>query len=307
MMLRDPERWDYSAIVDRPPLTLPGGAKLAVWVVSNHEFYEFNPPLRDVRKPWPRVQPDTLSYGYRDYGNRVGIWRVMELLDRYEIRASISLNVAVCDHHPEITEASLERGWEFYSHGIYNTRYLFGMPEAEERQVIEDSIATIEKATGSPPVGWLSPALTNTERTLDLLAEYGFTYTCDLFHDDQPFPVKVKSGRLASIPYTLDLNDVIVYNSFLYTGRHYGEMIRDQFDVLYEEATRTGSGRVMCVSLHPYLVGQPNKLAPLDDALAHIRGHDDVWFATGQEIADWYLEHDYDDVVASLVRPEASA
>jgi peptidoglycan/xylan/chitin deacetylase (PgdA/CDA1 family) len=306
-MLRDPERWDYSAIVDSPPLTIPGGAKLAVWVVSNHEFYEFNPPLRDVRKPWPRVQPDTLSYGYRDYGNRVGIWRVMELLDQYEIRASISLNVAVCDHHPEITEASLERGWEFYSHGIYNTRYLFGMREADERQVIEDSIATIEKAIGSPPAGWLSPALSNTERTLDLLAEYGFTYTCDLFHDDQPFPVKVKSGRLASIPYTLDLNDVIVYNSFLYTGRHYGEMIRDQFDVLYEEASKTGSGRVMCVSLHPYLVGQPNKLAPLDDALAHIRGHDDVWFATGQEIADWYLEHHYDDVAASLAGPEASA
>jgi allantoinase len=147
----------------------------------------------------------------------------------------------------------------------------------------------------------------NDKCTLDLLAEYGFTYTCDLFHDDQPFPVKVKSGRLASIPYTLDLNDVIVYNSFLYTGRHYGEMIRDQFDVLYEEASRTGSGRVMCVSLHPYLVGQPNKLAPLDDALAHIRGHDDVWFATGQEIADWYMEHDYDDVVASLAGPEAPA
>ena len=297
-MLRHPGRWDYSAIVDRPPLTWPNGAKLAVWVVSNHEYYEYDPPLRDVRKPWPRIQPDTLGFGWKDYGNRVGVWRLFELLDRYELRASISLNVAVCDHHPELTEASLERGWEFFSHGVYNTRYLFEMSEEEERAVIEDCVETIEKATGKKPVGWLSPALTNTERTLDLIAEYGFTYTCDLFHDDQPWPVKVEKGRLVSIPYTLDLNDVIVYASFLYTGRHYGEMIRDQFDVLYQEAAETGSGRVMCVSLHPYLVGQPNNLAPLETALAYLRQHDDVWFATGEEIVEHYLEHHYETAVA---------
>jgi len=220
------------------------------------------------------------------------------VLDRHEIRASISLNVALCDHHPEITTASVERGWEFYSHGIYNTRYLFEMTEADERAVIEDSIETIERACGQRPVGWLSPALTNTERTLDLLAEYGFTYTCDLFHDDQPFPVRVDSGRLVSIPYTLDLNDVIVYNTFQYTGRHYGEMIRDQFDILYEESE--DSGRVMCISLHPYLVGQPNKLSALDEALGYIKGHADVWFATGQEIVEHYLEHHYDKVAAAV-------
>lgn len=297
-MLGDPDRWAYSAIVDRPRLQLPGGARVALWVVSNHEFYELDPPLREARKPWPRVQPDTLGYGYRDYGNRVGVWRIMDVLDRYGIRASISLNVALCDHHPEITEASLERGWEFYSHGVYNTRYLFGMPEEEERAVIEDCIETIERATGKRPVGWLSPALTNTERTLDLLAEYGFTYTCDLFHDDQPFPVRVESGRLISLPYTLDLNDVIVYNSFLYTGRHYGEMIRDQFDVLYREGAE--SARVMCISLHPFLVGQPNKLRALDEALAYVTAHEGVWLATGEEIAAWYLAEAYDDVASAV-------
>ncbi|MCY4088300.1 MAG: polysaccharide deacetylase family protein [Actinomycetia bacterium] len=297
-MLCDPGRWVYSAIVDRPRLTLPNDARLALWVVSNHEFYELDPPLRNVRRPWPRVQPDTLAYGYRDYGNRVGVWRVMDVLDRYGIRASISLNVALCDHHPEITEASLERGWEFYCHGIYNTRYLFEMPEAEERAVIEDCIETVVRETGRRPAGWLSPALTNTERTLDLLAEYRFTYTCDLFHDDQPFPVRVKSGRLISIPYTLELNDVIVYNSFLYTGRHYGEMIRDQFDVLYREGAE--SARVMCISLHPYLVGQPNKLHALDQALAHITSHEGVWLATGEEIAAWYLECCYDEVARAV-------
>ena len=297
-MLAEPDRWVYSAIGDRPPLRLPNDARVALWVVSNHEFYELDPPLGGVRRPWPRVQPDTLAYGYRDYGNRVGIWRLMDVLDRHQIRASISLNVAVCDHHPEITEASLERGWEFYCHGVYNTRYLFEMTEAEERAVIEDCIETIVQATGKRPVGWLSPALTNTERTLDLLAEYGFTYTCDLFHDDQPFPVKVKSGRLISIPYTLDLNDVIVYNSFLYTGRHYGEMIRDQFDVLYREGAE--SGRIMCISVHPFLVGQPNKLRALDEALAYVTSHENVWLATGEQIAAWYLEHCYDEVARAV-------
>lgn len=297
MTLPEHGRWDYSAIVDRPPLSWPGGAKLAVWIVSNHEFYELDPPQRGFRKSWPRIHPDIAAYANRDYGNRVGVWRTMELLDKYGLRASISLNVALCEHHPEITEASLERSWEFYCHGVYNTRYLYGTTEEEERAVLQDCVDTVVRHTGKAPVGWLAPALTNTERTLDLLPEYGFTYTCDIFHDDQPFPVRVRSGRLCSIPYTLDLNDVIVYNTFLYTPRHYGEMIKDQFDVLHAEAS-AGHGRVLCISLHPYLVAQPNRLQALDDALAHIVRHDDVWFATGEEIAAHYLAHHHDEVAA---------
>src|SRR5262249_31069061 len=151
------------------------------------------------------------GYSYRDYGNRVGIWRVLELLARYGVRGSVALNAALCEHHPDIIEACQAAGWEFFSHGIYHTRYLYGMGEAQERSVIEDAIATVLRHTGQRIAGWLSPALSNTERTIGLLAEYGFAYVCDLFHDDQPFPLNVGGGRLISLPYALETNDGTVY------------------------------------------------------------------------------------------------
>jgi peptidoglycan/xylan/chitin deacetylase (PgdA/CDA1 family) len=165
--------------------------------------------------------------------------------------------------------------------------------------VIEDVVETVVRCTGERPVGWLSPALTNTPRTLDLLPEYGFTYTCDLFHDDQPFPVRVRSGRLISMPYTLDLNDVVVFQTYLYSPDDYARMIVEGFDVLYAEGDR--GARVMCVSLHPYLVGQAHRVRPLERALEHIVAHDDAWIATGREIADWYLREHYDEVAAAVL------
>src|SRR5947209_9861540 len=275
MPASDPDRYDYLPIVDRPKLTWPGDARVAFWVAPNIECYEWEPPVGPTRKPWPRTQPDVLAYSHRDYGNRVGVWRMMEVMDRYGVRGSISLYVAVCDHHPEIIEACLELDWEFFSHGIYNTRYTYGMDEAQERAMIEDAFETVQKYTGKRLAGWLSPALTNTERTLDLLAEAGVRYSCDLFHDDQPFPLKVKTGRLISIPYSLEMNDVIVYNTYLASPRHYGEMIKAQFDQLYEEGAE--SGRVMCVPLHPFLVGQPHRLAAFAEALEYVTSHDRVW------------------------------
>src|SRR5205823_3832187 len=146
----------------------PGGARLAVWVVVNHEVYELDAPVGSVRPPWPRVHPDVLAYGHRDYGNRVGIWRVMDVLERCGIRGSLNVNVAALDHFPQITAAAVERGWEVFSHGVYNSRFLFELDEPQERAVIEDCVTAIERATGSPPVGWMGPMGTMTERTLDL-------------------------------------------------------------------------------------------------------------------------------------------
>jgi allantoinase len=298
MPAADPDRYEYLPIIDRPKLTWPNEARVAFWVAPNIEFYEWEPPVGPVRKPWPRTQPDVLAYSHRDYGNRVGVWRMMEVMDRCGVRGSISLNVAVCDHHPEIIEACLERNWEFFSHGIYNTRYTYGMDEAQERAMIADAIQTVQKWTGKRLAGWLSPALTNTERTMDLLAEAGVRYSGDFFHDDQPFPLKVKTGRLISIPYSLEMNDIIVYNTYLGSPRHYGEMIKAQFDQLYQEGAQ--SGRVMCLPLHPFLVGQPHRLAAFAEALEYVTAHDRVWVTTGAEIADWYYAHAYDATMAHL-------
>ena len=304
-MARDPGLYDY--LPDdgsRPKITWPNGARVAFWVAPNIEFYELNPPKNPSRAAWARPQPDVLNYAYRDYGNRAGFQRMLEAMDRCDMRGSVSLNVAMCEHHPEIIAACAERGWEFYSHGTYNTRYLFNLDEAQERAVIQDSIDTIKKHTGQKLDGWLAPALTYTDHTLDLVAEMGLTYVCDLFHDDQPGPVKVKNGRLVSVPYSLEMNDVIVYNVNLVSPRRYGEILKRQFDRLYREGEH--SGTVMCIPLHPYLVGQPYRIKAFEEALAYICGHDKVWLATGREIARHFLDNDY-DAFAKASHPVAEA
>ena len=294
----DPGLYDYWPYVERPKLTWPNGARVAFWVAPNIEFYELDPAPNPTRKAWARPHPDVLAYGLRDYGNRAGHWRMMEVMDRHHVRGSVSLNVAVCEHHPEIIEECKKRDWEFFSHGIYNTRYCYGMDEAQERAIIEDALETVEKHTGQRIAGWLAPALTHTERTMDLLAEYGILYTCDLFCDDQPQPVNVKQGRFISIPYSLEMNDIIVYNVHQQTPRRYAEMLKSNFDQLYEEGA--ASGVVMCIPLHAFAVGQPHRIDALDEALEYITGHDGVWVTTGREIAEWYYQHHYDAVVKAI-------
>ena len=240
-MKRDPGFYDYLPWDRRPVIRWPNGARVAFWVAPNIEFYELDPPRNPSRAAWARPAPDVLNYAYRDYGNRAGFWRMLETMKRCNMRGSVSLNVAMCEHHPEVIAACAREGWEFYSHGTYNTRYLMNMTEAQERAVIQDSIDTIRKHTGQKLDGWLAPALTYTDRTMDLVAEMGLTYVCDLFHDDQPGPVKVKKGKLTSIPYSLEMNDVIVYNVNLVSPRRYADILKRQFDRLYAEGERSGT------------------------------------------------------------------
>lgn len=295
-LLSDPGYYNYSAYNNRVPIRWPDDANIAVWIAPNIEFYELNPPNNPQRQPWPRPYPDIVSYSHRDYGNRSGWQRMMQAMDKHGFRGSVSLNVALCEHHPEVIRACADRGWEFFSHGIYNTRYTYGMTPEQEREIIRDSKKTILNHTGQTLSGWLAPALSNNIWTMDLLAEEGLQYTCDLFHDDQPTPLHVKTNRLISIPYSLELNDTIAYNSNKYTPRYYGEMIKRQFDVLHKEGAQ--SGTVMCIPLHPYLVGQPHRIDAFEEALAYIAQHDKVWLATGREIADHYYNNYFDAVVA---------
>jgi allantoinase len=300
----DPGLYDYWPYRNRPKIVWPDGKRIAFWVAPNIEFYELAPPTNPSRKPWPKPIPDIGGYAYRDYGNRVGHWRMMELMDRYGIRGSISLSVALIDHHPEIIKACVERDWEFFSHGIYNTRYCYGMDEAQERAIIEDSIASVEKATGQRIAGWLAPALTHTERTMDLLAEYGLKYTCDLFHDDQPTPVKTRTGRFISVPYSLEMNDSIIFINQNSTPRRYVEILKANFDRLYAEGAE--SGTVMCIPLHAFLIGLPHRLEPFEEVFEYITGHEGVWVTTGREIAEYWTQNYYDAAVADI-RAKAEA
>ena len=298
-MKEDLGHFDYWPYDDRPKITWPDGARVAFWVAPNIEFYELDPAVNPHRKAWPRPVPDVGGYGTRDYGNRVGHMRMMRVLDKYRIRGSISLSTALCEHHPEIIELCRERDWEFFSHGIYNTRYTYGMDEAQEKAMIEDAMETILKHTGQQCAGYLAPALTHSEITLDLFAEAGGIYTCDLFHDDQPTPINVRSeSKFVSVPYSLEMNDTIVYVVNKIEPRRYGEMIKANFDRLYAEGAE--SGVVMCIPLHAYQVSHPHRLKAFEEALEYITGHSNVWVTTGREIAEYFIDNYYESSVADI-------
>lgn len=283
----EPDRFVFSPIVDRPKLSWPGDARVAVWVLPNIEHYEYLPVYRNARDPWPRApHPDVLGYGDRDYGNRVGVWRMFELMDKHEIRCTVSLNFSVIEHYPEIFEAMEARRYDYLCHGIYNTRYLWNLPVDEEREVIRDCVETLRRATGRHLAGWFGPAASFTLNTPDLVAEAGIKYCSDWYHDDQPFPMKVRTGQLITVPYSMDINDAIEYR-YSTEGEEFARMIIDHFDTVYAEGFE--SGRVMAIALHPYLYGQPHRIRHLDRALGYIKGHSDVWWATGEEIADHYI------------------
>lgn len=288
----------YAPVVGRPPVQWPGGKRLAVWVVPNVEFYEYTPPPAVGRETWDRVpvHPDVREYGFRDYGNRVGIWRMDEVLSQYPVRPTVSLNLALLDHFPQIAQLIRERGWAVMSHGLYNTRFLYGMDEAQERAFYRDNIETLKRHTGADLKGILTPAITNTARTPALIAESGLTYHADWVHDDVPVPIQVAGHRLVSMPYSYDLNDAPLWDGRPYGARYFVDACKAAFDRLYAESA--DGGRVFCVALHPYQIGQPHHVGHLREVLDHMAGHDGVWWATGDEIAQHFLQHHYDEQVA---------
>ncbi len=232
--------------------------------------------------------PDIPTWAIRDYGNRIGIFRLMETLDRYGIRATAALNSSICLQHPIIIEEGQKRGWEWMGHNETNTKRLNEVPADEEPKVISRTLTAIASATGVKPIGWLGSGLQETWNTLEYLAAEGCQYVCDWTNDDQPYVMMVGNGQhLVSIPYSMDINDKAAYEKFNRTPAEFQEMICRQFDVLYREGE--ASGRVMAICLHPYLTGQPYRIGALDAALEYICQQPDVWLATGGEIAREYL------------------
>ena len=295
-MALPPHRVEYSPIIDRPRLTWPNNARVAFWVAPNVEHYEYLPEHEGHRNPWPRTPyPDAREYSYRDYGNRIGFWRMLDVLDTYSITCCVSLNLAVLEHYPEIADAMVQRDWDFMSHGIYNTRYLYGYSEEREREFYQDNIETLKRCTGKQLKGMLGPAISGTANTPDLMAEAGLLYHTDWLHDDQPVPINVRSGKLISVPYSIELNDSPLFRTH-FEGEDFVQICKDQFDQLYREGE--SSGRVMCIALHPFVIGQPHRIRYLDEILSYIMAHDGIWQTTADEIAEYYIAHYYDAAVA---------
>jgi peptidoglycan/xylan/chitin deacetylase (PgdA/CDA1 family) len=279
-------RYDYSPIARRPKFRLPNNARVAVWVTPNVEHFHWNKPAMAMTPMTAALTPDVLNYAWRDYGARVGIWRVMEILERQGFKATAALNSEVCTQYPAIIEEGNRLGWEWMAHGTSNSTLHTGMPADAERHVIAEVLGTIAKHAGRKCRGWLGPALTETDNTLDLLAEAGVDWVADWCNDEQPYAMKVKSGSMTAIPYTLELGDIPHFLMHGGSGEDFYRMIVDQFDVLYEEGVK--QPRVLSLALHPFLVGHPFRAKHLERALAYIKKHEAVWIATGSEIVDCF-------------------
>jgi peptidoglycan/xylan/chitin deacetylase (PgdA/CDA1 family) len=267
----------------------PGNKTLAVWIAPNVEVWNYDAPEGQAVSPnTRRIVPDVINYAWREYGLRVGLWRIADVLDAAGVKATIALNALVCEHYPKAVEEMKRRGWEFMGHGTTNSESLAGLSPEKERETIRLVLKTIEQSTGTRPRGWLGSGLAETYNTLDILAEEGVLYCGDWNADDQPFPLKVKTGRLYSIPYCMEINDIGLYNRKGYTGEQYYRSVMDQFETLYADSER--QPRVMGIPLHPMISGQPLRIKYLQRLIGEMKNHERVWFATGSEIIDAYLK-----------------
>ncbi|MGE3148769.1 MAG: polysaccharide deacetylase family protein [Pseudorhodoplanes sp.] len=281
-------RYDYSSIAKRRLLRFPDGKRVAVLLYLNVQHFPPDRPemVHALVPATASFQPDILNTTWRDYGMRVGIWRLAEMLDRQQVRATALLNREVCAEYPDVIEEGNRQKWEWLASAHHGSSYLSGLSEEDEKRLIEEVVSGIERGTGLRPRGWLTPCFSESFLTPDLLAESGIQYLCDYTCDDQPFPLKVRSGSLLSIPYSLEINDIGAFLAIGVSGENFGRMIRDQFDVLYREGETRG--RVLAICLHTFLMGQPFRAKHLEEALRYILGHEGVWMATAGELNDWY-------------------
>jgi allantoinase len=284
-------RIPYVPIVDRAPFEWPQGRSVAVWVVPTVEHYEFLPPPQTV-DPYPRTpHPDVRLYSYRDYGNRIGFWRMAEVLASREIPCTVSLNVGVLDLYPEIAAAIREHGWDVMSHGYYNTRELTGLTREEERRLLELCNSVLEQHTGRRFSGMLGPYISGNEWTPDVMAELGMKYHADWVHDERPTPLVTSSGApMVALPYTYELNDAPLLMRSHVEAETFVDLWLAQINRLRHEAD---SGRLACLVLHPFAIGQPHRIRHLERLIDQLRTYDDVWIASATDIVDHYLTNVY--------------
>ncbi len=280
----DIDLFDYSPITEREPIRWPGGARVAFYVGLNVEHFHIDSPSTSIWEGTASLVPDPLNYGWRDYGPRVAIWRLIEALDRHGIRASALLNSEVAGRYPQIIQAGRDRNWAWLAHGTTNSALQTYLTAHEERVVLAQAVETIERATGRRPRGWLGPGLTETFQTPMLLAELGLSYVLDWTNDDQPYRLNVPG--MLSVPYSVELNDLSVFISRGLTGPDFVQLVKDQLDQLHADAA--AGGRVMALALHPFVIGQPFRHRYLDQALAYVANHPDVWLTTSDEIAEHF-------------------
>jgi peptidoglycan/xylan/chitin deacetylase (PgdA/CDA1 family) len=280
-------RFNYSAITDRPTYRWPNGAGLAVYIGFNIEHFAFGEGMGAKLGP-AGPEPDVLNYSWREYGNRVGAWRCLELFDSLGLPTGVLANTALYDHCPELLAACVARGDELIGHGHTNARQQGTLSEEEELILLRHCRERMLSESGQAPRGWLSPWISESRLTPDLLAESGYRYTLNWSHDDQPVRMKTRSGEsLWSIPYPQEVNDIPMIVARQMDGKDFAQLIIDNFDEMLQQSR--AQPLAMGIALHPYLVGQPYRLRHLRRALEHLaqaRDRNHVWFATPGAICD---------------------
>lgn len=278
--LADHGLFPYQAIQRRQDYSWPGSKRLAIYLGFNVEHFAFSQGLGARLGP-PSPEPDVLNYSWREYGNRVGFWRCLELFDSLGLPTGAIINTALYDHCPEVIDALVKRGDELIGHGHTNSVRQADLLESEELALITACRSKIDTKSGTPPQGWLSPWISESLSTPSLLAQAGYRYSLNWCHDDQPVLMQTKSGPLWSIPYPQELNDIPMIIARQMNGKDFATMIIDNFDEMLVQSTH--QPLVMGIALHPYIVGQPYRLKHLRRALevlARARDHDQVWFTT---------------------------
>jgi allantoinase len=286
----------YPFNAQRPVLQWPDNARVALCVIVNLEHMEWRPPQDAFQNPalsggyGPAPFPDVTRWSHREYGHRVGFFRLLQVLTQYGLKVTVAMDVLTAQHYPFLVRHCQSQGCEIIGHGISVSRLITSkMSEEEERQYIRTSVQELHHATGEVPLGWLGPEYGESARTPRLLAEAGIQYVCDWTNDEQPYPMTTPEGALVALPIMLPLDDVnALWDRRLPIGK-YVQMVQESFDTLYQEGAE--NGRLLVLHVRPWLMGQPFRVRYFKQALAYITGHQGVWTATGAEIVAWYRSH----------------
>lgn len=292
--------YPWSSIASRGPLKFPDGKRLAVIITMNCEYWDL---VKDTKEPYyaggPPMLPDHLpgnvadfpNFTWREYGQRVGVWRLFKIFDGMGVPLSVTINAKTALERPEIITYANERNWEIVAHnyeqGELLTRYTFDIEK--ERQLIDATLETYERVVGRKARGWLSSSLRGTPNTPDLLAERGLLFYCDYMNDEQPYLIQTPSGPIVNVPYSIEINDFTFFHRRAMNTWDAARMLKAQFDELYEEGAQTGM--LMNIGLHPHVSGHPHRMACYREFLAYAKQRDDVWWTTREELAEWYMQN----------------
>ena len=286
----DHQRYQWSMMAKRQPIHWPHNKKLALWVNVGLQFFPLNQKGIPFKVPGGMTMPypDLRHYSLRDYGNRVGIYRFLEAFDRYAITPTIAMNSRLTERYPQLVEAICAREYEIISHGLnMDELHYGGMDPDYEQELVSSSLSSLRRLTGQPIKGWLSPAKSQSYNTPDILKKAGIEYICDWVNDELPYPFETTSGPIMAMPLSTELEDRYVIMNNLHSEESWLQQVKDACDFLMEESNHQG-GRLLSLSIHPWLLGQPHRIAKLEAALDYLTNQSEIWSASATDILEAY-------------------